>query len=281
MLPTFIGIGAPKAGTTWIHRLLASHPDVVMPAHRKEIHYFDLNYDRGARWYEGFFPVGATSAAAVGEFTPHYMYDPAVPLRVRSVPSIERFLVILRNPVDRAFSHFKFRGRQDNRAESFPAFLQREPQALAWGLYGHHLADWFAAFGREPFLILVFEQAVAAPGDTMERLARHLGLDVDRFPADAGARPANEGAIPRRRRAYSTAVRQARWLRRHELDRVITVAKRLGVVDALKRPAPSSQLAETVSPEVRLELWRKFAPDVGLLEDLTGIDLSAWRPGAA
>lgn len=51
MTPTVIGIGVPRGGSTWLHNLLESHPDVAMPRQRKEIHYFDHNYDRGLEWY--------------------------------------------------------------------------------------------------------------------------------------------------------------------------------------------------------------------------------------
>lgn len=281
MLPTFLGIGTPRAGTTWVSGLLAGHPDVVAPAHRKEIHYFDLHYDRGVDWYERFFPPGDDTTVAAGEFTPHYLYDARVPQRVRSVPTIERFLVLIRNPVDRAYSHFRFRRRQDNRTETFEEFLRREPTALAWGHYAEHLAEWFAVFGRESFLVLVFEEAVADPDGTKRRLADHLGLEVERFADRAGFEPVNAGVQPRRRRVYAGAVRQARWLRRHDLDRVITLAKRSGVVAALKKPRPvTEEEGEAVPAEVRERLWKEFEPDVSRLEDLAGLDLSGWRARA-
>jgi hypothetical protein len=280
MHPTFLGIGAPKAGTTWLYRVLESHPDVAVPRHRKEIHYFDHNFERGLQWYEAFFPN--REAAAVGEFTPHYLYDPAAPERVHSVPSIQRFLVILRNPVDRAFSHFRFRRGQDNTSESFEQFLDREPNALAWGHYGRHLAGWFEAFGPRPFLVLLFEDAVRDPDETRRRIAHHLALDPERFPTGVGTEAVNESVLPRRRGAYATAVRQARWLRRHDLDRVISLAKRSGVAAALKRPAAGDPAAgETVPLELRRRLWRSFEPDVAQLASLTGLDFEAWRPEAA
>jgi len=285
MLPTFLGIGAPKAGTTWVHRLLESHPDVAVPTHRKEVHYFDLHFDDGPVWYERYFPApppGVASPKAVGEFTPHYLYDAAVPARVGTVPTIERFLVILRNPVDRAFSHYRFRRRQDNTTLSFEEFLVAEPTALEWGFYGRHLAPWFAELSSERFLVLVYEEAVTNPGRTQERIAAHLDLDPHRFPAGEGARPANEAFVPRRRRAYAGAVRQARWLRNHDLDPVISLARRTGVLSALKRPARAGthDRDEVVPAELRARLWEGFEADVVGLEALTGIDLARWRPPA-
>ncbi len=281
MLPTFLGIGAPKAGTTWVHRLLESHPDICVPAHRKEVHYFDLHFDEGPAWYERFFPVpgaGWPAPKAMGEFTPHYLYDGVVPARVATVPTIERFILIVRDPVDRAFSHYRFRRRQDNTNLSFEEFLEAEPTALEWGFYGRHLAPWLDELARSRFLVLVYEDAVADPRKTQERLAAHVGVDAGRFPDDSGVMAANEAFVPRRRRAYAGAVRQARWLRHHDLDPVITLARRAGVLSVLKRPAPTTH--EDVAPEVRARLWDGYEADAARLEALTGVDLSCWRPPA-
>jgi hypothetical protein len=278
MLPTFLGIAAPKAGTTWLYEVLGQHPDVVMSSPRKEVHYFDLHFDRGEAWYSRAFPdrpAGAPAPVAVGEFTPHYLYDAAVPERVRSVPTIGKFVVAVRNPVDRAYSHYRFRRRQDDLQESFEDFLRRDPNAVEWGCYGRHLARWYGEFGADAFLVLPFEKAVADLPATREALARHLGVDAGRFPADRPA-AANEGFAPRRRRLWAASVRTGRWLRRHDLDRVITWVKRTGAVATLKRPTGDS--VERVPLAARVALWPRFEDDVCRLEELTGLDLAGWRP---
>lgn len=277
MFPTFLGIGAPKAGTTWLYGLLDAHPDVVMSQHRKEIHYFDLHFDRGPDWYEGFFPGRPDpSPSAIGEFTPHYLYGSEVPERISSLPSIDRFIVIIRNPVDRAFSHFRFRRRQDNQRQSFEEFLAREPNALGWGHYGRHLARWYDHFGPERLLVLVFEEAFRHPTTTASALAEHLGLDPGGFRSTP-ATGVNEAFSPRHKGLYAGAVRRARWLRRHDLDLLITLAKRTGLTTAVKRPV-AGEADDVVAPELRRRLWDDFEADVAHLEVLTGIDLSAWRP---
>lgn len=280
LLPTFLGIGAPKAGTTWLYRLLDTHPDVAMSQHRKEVHYFDRHFERGPGWYEGFFAVEAgPRPAAVGEFTTHYLYDPLVPPRVRSVPSINRFVLLVRNPVDRALSHYRFRQRQDNHRLSFVEFLASEPKATALGCYGRNLRTWMDEFDRTWFLVLPFEEAVRAPDRTERLLAQHLGLDPERFP-EAGVKPVNESFTPARRGLYAVAVRQARWLRRHDLDRVISLTKRSRAAGLVTRRAaePTPDARHDIAPTLRRQLWADFEPDVALLESLTGLDLAAWRP---
>ena len=68
-LPTFLGIGVPRAGTTWLHQLLSAHPDVFLPSRRKEVRFFDRHHEEGQGWYEGFFcpPDEADRYSAIGE----------------------------------------------------------------------------------------------------------------------------------------------------------------------------------------------------------------------
>ncbi len=276
-LPTFLGIGAPKAGTTWLTELLTGHPDVAMSPHRKEIHYFDLHFDRGVDWYQHFFQVDPSRPpVAIGEFTPHYLYGEAVPARVRTMPSIDRFVLVLRNPVDRAFSHYRFRQRQDNDRASFAEFVERYPAAIDWGRYGRYLVPWFDEFNPEQLLVLVFEQAVQDPDGTRQRLADHLGLDAGRFPTELVG-PTNEAFTPRSRHLYGAAVNRARWLRRHNLDPVITAAKRAGLVRLVKR-SDGMGAGHALSEAERRQLWEHFEDDVLLTERVTGLDLALWRP---
>ena len=75
-LPTFLGIGVPRAGTTWLHQLLSAHPDVFLPSRRKEVRFFDRHHEEGQGWYEGFFcpPDEADRYSAIGEISPQYLY---------------------------------------------------------------------------------------------------------------------------------------------------------------------------------------------------------------
>lgn len=276
MLPTFLGIGAPKCGTTWLYRLLEGHPDVLLARNRKEVHFFDDNFERGAEWYERFFRAGSTCPAATarGEFTTHYLYDPDVPARARTFPSIDRLLLIVRDPVDRAFSHYRFRRRQDNLTLSFEEFLIEEPRAVTLGCYGRHLIPWLEAFDRHQLLVLVYEQAIADPEGTKAQLAAHLGVDLRRFP-EGNPGPTNEAFVPRHGGLYASAVRTARALRGSRLDGVISLAKSSGSVGLLKRPRAAE--AETVPRRLRDRLTEQFESDLSLLETLTGIETGAWR----
>ena len=87
LLPTFLGIGAARSGSTWLHRLLLSHPDIYVPRQRKELSYFDHDYDRGLAYYEAFFPPANQSSVyrAIGEVTPTYLYCAECPERIAAL----------------------------------------------------------------------------------------------------------------------------------------------------------------------------------------------------
>src|SRR5947208_14127778 len=102
-LPDFLIVGAMKAGTTSLAAWLRAHPDVFMPP-QKEIHFFDAQWERGVPWYADQF-AGAPEGALVGEATPAYMVTTAFLDRMASVVPNARLLVVLREPVARAWSH--------------------------------------------------------------------------------------------------------------------------------------------------------------------------------
>ncbi len=279
VLPTFLGIGAPRAGTTWISDLLGSHPDVAMSKDRKEVHFFDLHFDRGLTWYQRFFPSLDVAPAAVGEYSPHYMYDSAVPHRVSSVNTIDRFIVSVRHPVERAISHYRFRQLADGYRGSFDDFLVAYPDATGWGYYARHLAPWFDHFDHDRFLVLVFEHAVSDVESTKRALAGHLSIDVAKFPDSSGAEPRNDSYVPSHPRLQRAARRGARRLRSIDADWAIRLARRTGAAEMVKRRTPGS-VAEAVTDRTRARLGELYQADIERLEALTGLSLDLWHtPG--
>jgi hypothetical protein len=106
-LPDFIIAGTQKGGTTSLHGYLSQHPQVLSSS-VKEVHYFDWNYQRGLNWYRRHFPMAAEGANGTicGESSPFYMFCPHSPRRIAELVPTVKIIVLLRNPVDRAYSHF-------------------------------------------------------------------------------------------------------------------------------------------------------------------------------
>lgn len=210
--PSFLIIGAHKCGTTSLHHYLVKHRHMVQ-ATRKEIHFFDRHYARGAAWYAAHFPrafpvavlrgaMGRRSIA--GEATPSYLYHPLAPGRVRAMLPDARLIALVRDPVERAISHWRVAHRKGwDDAPDIETALDREAERMAGhaermaadenyvddgyfrhaymarGRYAEQLARWFDLFGRERVLVLQAERLFADPAAVTGEACAFLGLDAD------------------------------------------------------------------------------------------------------
>src|SRR5437763_1646364 len=114
LLPDFIILGAQRAGTTSLYEYIVDHPQVGA-ASKKEVHFFDRHYTEGVNWYRAHFPPAVRRQRfenrtgkrfLTGEASPYYLAHPMVPERIAAVAPDARFLILLRNPIDRALSHY-------------------------------------------------------------------------------------------------------------------------------------------------------------------------------
>jgi hypothetical protein len=273
--PGFLVVGAQRAGTTWLDRHLRTHPEVYLPVRRKELHYFDAHYGRGAEWYASFFPSADEAARyrAVGEITPKYLYDPAVPERIRrDLPDV-KMIAILRDPVDRAYSQYALAVRDDGERGDFDDFVARNPDTIERGFYARQLVRYFGQFPQDRFLVLVFENVVREPEAALARLAGFLGVDARPFAVEAGSEKINASYRPRHPRARAAARRVGEFLRERDLDWCVNVAKDLGVPEVFGNRGPLPPL----DADTRRRLAREFEQDVDALERMLDEDLSAWK----
>ena len=196
--PDFIVIGAMKSGTTTLYNCLIQHPD-ILSAMKKEIHYFDRphNFKKGIDWYNSQFPEKRQSFIT-GEATPALLFFEDAPKKVKeSFPNI-KLIAILRDPVARAFSHYKdvlhgtnqIDAPQKNvEKESFEMALKLEETRIkintrtahkfsyfGRGKYSDQLKNWFKFFPKEQFHIIIFEEFIADPEKHLNEVFKFLGL---------------------------------------------------------------------------------------------------------
>ncbi len=200
-LPDCIVIGAQRAGTSSLYRNLLQHPG-ISGATRKEVHYFDQNYHQGANWYRSFFsPPGPGEPPRLNvEATPYYLYHPAVPARVKALLPNARFIALLRDPVERAWSgylHARLRGyepldfaaaldAEESRLRGEEERLLADPHYASHahrfqsyqsrGLYARQLSRWLEHFPRERFLLLRAEDLYADSHAATRRVLAFLDL---------------------------------------------------------------------------------------------------------
>jgi hypothetical protein len=179
MLPSFLICGGQRCGTTSLYRALASHPAVIKAVLHKGVHYFDLDYERGMRWYRAHFPLQRRAdrvADALGvpaqtfESSPYYMYHPhAVARIVEDLPDV-RLVVLLRDPAERAYSHHAHEVARGFEAErDFLRALALEPVRLR-GVREHLVAEPAAySFSHQ-------HHAYRARGQYIEHLERMAAL---------------------------------------------------------------------------------------------------------
>ncbi|MFN4177077.1 sulfotransferase family protein [Phenylobacterium sp.] len=225
----FLVIGVQKAGTTALHDYLREHPDVTLPD-VKEVHYFD---DESQDWnrpdhsaYHRRF--AGPDRPARGEVTPIYVYWPNSLERIRRYNPDMRLVLILRDPVERAWSHWRMeRGRgvethdfswciREGRARlqaADPPGFHREFSYVERGFYGRQVERLFGLFPREQVLILTSGDLDADPAGVMARLSRFLGVGN---PPPLAPRRAHVGAAIEGARLLPADVEHLRGLYRED-----------------------------------------------------------------
>jgi hypothetical protein len=290
-LPDFVIIGAARCGTTSLYAYLREHPQVFMSP-EKETDYFSLgdlppeDVPRNASAYrartrddyERFFR-DAGDARAVGEASPTYLFYPRSAERMQQAIPDAKVICILRDPVERAYSHFALARKMGfEPVADFAAALALEDERWASdrsmrftytraSFYHDGLEAFWQRFPRERILVLRFEQLAADPRATMRAVYDFIGVDAS-FTPDVSIRH-NRSMLPRSglvRELFGRPFRLRRFLQRNLPPRLVT---RLG--NLIMRPPPG------VAGGMRASLVPRFADDVRRLEALLGCDLSAWR----
>jgi hypothetical protein len=146
-----------------LRKLLTSHPDVYVPTRRKEVRFFDQYYKRSLQWYEKSLPSDGEAGQyqAIGGILPAYLYCPRCPERIASIPSITRLILMLRDPVDRAYSAYGLHIRLGSFSGSFEDCLSLRPLTIQMGLCSRQIRRYLHHFRRDQLLALIFEHAVA------------------------------------------------------------------------------------------------------------------------
>ena len=206
--PTFLIIGAQKAGTTSLHAYLARHPD-VLTATKKEVEYFSRHYANGEAWYLAHFPlpVGAfvrrlrrLPTPAVGEASVTTVFHPLAHQWVNAFDPRLKLILVVRDPVDRAYSHYQMEYRWGRETLPFEEALLREERELdaelaqiaadplttsprlltcsyvARGRYADQIERWLELFPREQLLVVASEELLADPAAVVSRIAAFLGI---------------------------------------------------------------------------------------------------------
>jgi hypothetical protein len=281
MLPNFLLIGVKKAATTWLAQCIGEHPNVFM-ADKKEIYFFTYHYEKGLAWYEDHFD-GWSGQAIVGEATPGYIHNPDAPQRIKAILGDQvKLIVILRHPVDRAYSAFGQFMRQGRISPDSDFQTALEHGLLNLHRYGCYFADlkrYLALFPGENLFILIYEEVKKDNLKSLSECFTFLKVDSRFIPESLNIR-ANKGADVRLFHGRFDALRRyvaaktellPGKMRQPALEMGRWIYKNL-ILERL----PKQNFYEPPNPELRQELLQTFMVDIRQLEDLLGRDLSIW-----
>ena len=280
MKPTFIGLGAQKCASTWLHRVLETHPEVRLPQ-VKEVDFFSYHFDHGYQWYERQFEIeGKPSGNCTGEISPSYFHDPAVPHRVRGYCPSARLLVTLRDPVERAVSNHKHEVRLGHFTGddlSFEAGLCNNPMYVEQGRYAKHLGNWLSHFPRDQIYVALMDDIRNEPDRVAWEVFRFLGID-ETFQSEAVTVHFNTSFANRSQRLVRVKDRIYQWSQSPGMGWLWSTATGMGARDVYRRLniVDSEQIIPPIRPSTLRDLRNLFAPDIRQLESLLERNLSHW-----
>ncbi len=202
-LPNFLIIGAQKSGTTSLYNYLTNYPE-ILPALQKEIYFFDLHFNKGLTWYRKFFPLRSNLNNNYKRFTleasASYLFYPHAPKRVKQTLGEIKLIVLLRNPIDRAFSNYKWekrRGRENRtfeevisteeelaktemrkmiKDENYYSYKYRNFAYLNKGIYVNQLERWVEYFPKSNLLVIESNELFKDPECVLKKISHFLGI---------------------------------------------------------------------------------------------------------
>ena len=275
----FIG-GVQKSGTTYLHNLLKEHPDVFSPKYPQEIHFFAFEYDyqKNIKKYQNKFRSWQ-GEKIIFQTSPYYLYLPAVPERIANIIPDAKFIFILRNPIDRAYSHYWHSVKYAYEKLSFVEAIRLEPSRIATnfhynrkysylnrGKYPEQIERFYHQFGRENILIIFFNELTKDINQVLVKCALFLDIDASLFPLNLT-------------QIINTKKNQSRLPRNYYVQKISSSMKNSPLL-FLSVLLDKFNLKLTTYPpiekETKIYLQDYFEPEINKLEKLIDQDLSYW-----
>ena len=268
-LPSFVGIGVQRAGTTWLFEQLRRQPDLYLPP-EKELGFFDSHYERGLDDYRRHFAACPADCLA-GEISPLYYSSRNTLRRLRTHLPQARLIVVFRQPLGRAVSAAKLYAARQGWPADFAEAVRQQPTLVARSKYSRFipiLRDLFPDRGDQPQVLpLLYDDIAARPDDFLRRVLKHIGGATEPVTA-----PSQERI---NRVVYESAQRR---LRAMGLGPVVETVKKTFLGDAIRR-WHGARTEKTVPEPLRSRLLADFEEDIRAVEDYLQVDLPTWRAG--
>lgn len=282
--PNFIGVGARKAGTTWLSECLREHPEIFMST-PKEISYFGSKYQRRSRtedWYFSHFE-NPQNCKVIGEFSPSYLANEDAANRIFSDLGQIKIIVVLRNPVERFLSDYKhgireqiFKFEDANRFDKrkFEYLSKSKPKIVQRGCYHQCLSRYYGRFLSQNIHVILKEDIDQEPALALRNLFAFLEVDPDFLPVMTG-KNISVGMIPRSKALESSRIKVHHYSKK-KFPGLINFIKKTGLADRY-RALNSSRQKFQVDPDCLQSLYDYYKTDVEQTAELINRDLSGWK----
>jgi hypothetical protein len=293
VLPNFFVIGAQKSGTTSLHEYLRVHPDIYLPE-QKETKFFVNNaiYCKGIEYYENEFFDKWNGESAIGEIDPEYMYFERGLTRIAEHLNLAdlKFICLLRQPVDRAFSHYLMTYRRGLEHLSFEDAIAAEPARIRQddasrshysyfdrGLYAKQLKRFMEVVDPSRMLFILSEELASSPEQEVARCLEFLQVEknVTSIPLDQRF---HQAAVPRSASLLHWITADG-WHKKMVRKILPNERLRLGLRAKLLSWNEKEGGNLELSAELRRELLLRYREDILELEGLTGLNLAHWLDG--
>jgi hypothetical protein len=272
-LPEFIIAGPQKCATTWLYDCLREHPDVYLPD-TDSVHYFDMNYEKGDQWYRQFFS-DCEDEFLIGEETPSYIRDEKTPKRIAETLPDVKIIFIVRNPIERAFSHYWHERSKNKIAFGFEEVFENYDLYQNWivpGFYSRHFDRYESHLASEQIKIMFFEDLVADQQSYLQEVYDFLELP-DYTPSMLGKK-SNDG---QQRGIYQYKFYQS--IRRAVGQNVPeSIIKLLRPIDnwVIEVVTSQNEYEQGMEESVRRQLERVFLEEAKRLESYTDRSFDHW-----
>jgi len=272
-LPNFIIIGPGKTATTWLLRCLRKHPQIYM--YPKEIRYFSFHYDKGEQWYRNHFP-SQSNFIAIGEKSPSY-FSLAPPERIYSLIPDAKLITILRNPVERAYSHYCMHLKTQKVSEEIDREIVPGTRYVDEGYYFNYLQNYLKYFERDGMKIMLFEDLARDPEEFLLEIYHFLDVEPSFKPVMADRKYHYRGSRPKHQNLYDIITKAIGWISQsgvgHELIEYLQTTRVRGFLWSLVK---SDDGFPEMSPEKQDQLKTLYKYDVMNLSSLLDRDLNHW-----
>ena len=292
MLPTFLILGAAKAGTTSLADYLSQHPKIYM-SEPKEPSFFRLEYDRGLDFYRDTYFRGWTDETQVGEAAQRNLFLPYVPKRIFDALPEAKLIVLVRDPVERAFSHYLHDYQRGAYELSFEAAIEKDferleqgpyfenqaeyerilddkgratayPTVLDSGNYAEQIGRYLEFFPRQQLQVILFEELITKTQSVLSETFSFLGV----ANATIGDTSAKNQQISKNAHKLMDLVGSFPGISRIPKHWKTSIKQLIRKRSAIEKPQ--------MLPSTREKLQTYYGPHNDALSDLTGLDLSLW-----